>query len=112
MRRILAVLISLGALIGTARLVLPATAGPDAEPPGVRRRLAFLRAALDGGAAEDAQQLFPEGYFFSHVLYGLARVELGMREPADRRAEALHEARWALARLESAEGRAPPSTRA
>src|SRR5690606_32578585 len=50
---------------------------------------------------------FPEGYFFSHVLYGLAWVELGMREPAGGRAEALREARWALARLESAQGREP-----
>ncbi|SCL18901.1 hypothetical protein [Micromonospora inyonensis] len=98
-------LVSLVALVGVVRLVAPATAG-GGEPPGVARQLAFLRAALDDGAGEDAQTLFPEGYFFAHVLYGLAWVELGMREPA-RREESSREARWALARLESPAGVAP-----
>ncbi|BCL15697.1 hypothetical protein [Micromonospora sagamiensis] len=98
-------LVSLVALVGVVRLVAPATAA-GGEPPGVARQLAFLRAALDDGAGEDAQTLFPEGYFFAHVLYGLARVELGMREPA-RREESSREARWALARLESPAGVAP-----
>lgn len=106
-RRVLAVLLSAAALLGAVRLVAPATAGPAGDPPGVARQLAFLRAALDDGAGEDAQALFPEGYFFSHVLYGLAHVELGLRAPAGRRAAALREARWALARLESPAGRAP-----
>ncbi|MFI6231674.1 hypothetical protein ACIBCR_30690 [Micromonospora echinospora] len=99
-----AALLSLAALVGAVRLVAPATAA--GEPPGVARQLTFLRAALDDGAGEDAQALFPEGYFFAHVLYGLARVELGMREPA-RREESAREARWALARLESPAGVAP-----
>lgn len=104
-RRLLAVLISLCALTGMLRLVLPATAATG-EPPGVYRQLAFIRAALQDGAAEQAQRLFPEGYFFSHVLYGLAWVELGHRRP-DERAAALREARWALARLDGPAGRAP-----
>ncbi|MGW1060883.1 hypothetical protein [Micromonospora rubida] len=106
-RRVCAVLLSAAALLGAVRLVAPATAGPDGEPPGVARQLAFLRAALDDGAGEDAQTLFPEGWFFAHALYGLARVELGLREPAGRREPALREARWALARLESPAGTAP-----
>ncbi|WP_405094385.1 hypothetical protein [Micromonospora sp. NBC_01412] len=105
--RVLAALLSAAALLGAVRLVAPATAGPDGEPPGVARQLAFLRAALDDGAGEDAQALFPEGWFFAHALYGLARVELGLREPAGRREPALREARWALARLESPAGTAP-----
>ncbi|MFF3856292.1 hypothetical protein [Micromonospora sp. NPDC002575] len=107
LRRVCAVLLTAAALLGVVRLVAPATAGPDGEPPGVARQLAFLRAALDDGAGEDAQALFPEGYFFAHALYGLARVELGLRKPAGRRAGELREARWALARLESPAGTAP-----
>jgi len=70
---------------------------PTGEPPGVRRQLTFLRAALDAGAGagDDAQQWFPEGYFFLHAWYGLTWVELGMRSPGER-ATALREARWAL----------------
>ena len=107
---LVAVVVSVCALVGVVRLVAPATAGTTAEPAGVRRQLTFLRAALDGGAGEEAQRLFPEGYYFLHVLYGLSWVELGMREPVGERARALREARWALGRLDSAPGRAPFSS--
>jgi hypothetical protein len=100
LRRLAAVIVTGCALLGAVRLVGPA----DAE---VRRQLAFLRTALDGGAGDEAQGLFPEGYFFLHALYGLAWVELGRREPPGARAPALREARWALARLDSPAGRAP-----
>ncbi|MEU6073133.1 hypothetical protein [Micromonospora sp. NPDC047074] len=104
---VVAALVSLAALLGVVRLVAPATAGPDDDPPGVARQLTFLRAALDDGAGEDAQALFPEGFFFAHALYGLARVETGLRLPVGERGAALREARWALERLESPAGRAP-----
>ncbi|MFY1632704.1 hypothetical protein ACN27F_05330 [Solwaraspora sp. WMMB335] len=107
LRLMVAVLVGSAAVVGAVRLVAPATAGPQAEPPGVRRQLTFLRGALDNGAGEQAQGLFPEGYFFSHALYGLAWVDLGLRVPSDERETALAEARWALARLESPAGRAP-----
>ncbi|MGW4802472.1 hypothetical protein ACWEPC_59670, partial [Nonomuraea sp. NPDC004297] len=109
-RRFAAVLVSLFALAGAVRLTVPAVPdGPGGEPPGVRRQLAFLRAALDSGAGERAQELFPEGYFFLHALYGLTWVELALREPAEAavRASALREARWALDRLDGPAGRAP-----
>jgi hypothetical protein len=106
-RLLVAVVVSVCALVGAVRLVVPATAGTTGEPAGVRRQLTFLRTALNGGAGERAQQLFPEGYFFLHVLYGLSWVELGMREPDAERAVALREARWALERLDSPAGRAP-----
>ncbi|GAA0814638.1 hypothetical protein [Spirilliplanes yamanashiensis] len=101
--RAAACLVTLAAVLGVVRLALPA----DGPPAGVDRQLAFLRAALDDGAGERAQRQFPEGYFFLHALYGLSRVELGLREPADQRAEALREARWALGRLDAPAGRAP-----
>jgi hypothetical protein len=106
-RRLVAVVVSVCALVGAVRLVAPATAGTTGEPAGVRRQLVFLRAALDGGAGDEAQRLLPEGYFFLHALYGLSWVELGMREPVGERSAALREARWALRRLDSQSGRAP-----
>ncbi|WP_344509783.1 hypothetical protein [Dactylosporangium maewongense] len=106
-RRTVAVAVSVCALVGAVRLVAPATGGTGGEPNGVRRQLAFLRAALDDGAGEDAQQLYPEGYFFLHVLYGLTWVELGMRGPAGERATALREARWAWRHLDDPAGKAP-----
>ncbi|MEV4223782.1 hypothetical protein [Nonomuraea sp. NPDC049725] len=124
--RVIAAGVSVCALVGVVRLTVPATAGTSpgpgvgsaagsgvgspvgaGEPGGVRRQLAFLRSALDAGAGDEAQQLFPEGFFFLHALYGLAWVELGMREPAGERSDALREARWALARLDSPAGREP-----
>lgn len=98
-RRVAAVLVTLIALVAAWRLVAPQ------DTTGVRRQLAFLRAQLDDGAAQEAQQLFPEGFFFLHALYGLAHVELG-RTAADP-AEDAREARWALAQLESPAGREP-----
>ncbi|OKI58253.1 hypothetical protein A6A27_30005 [Micromonospora sp. CB01531] len=106
--RVAAGLVSLAALLGAVRLVAPATApGPTGDAPGVARQLTFLRQALDGGAGDDAQALFPEGWFFAHVLYGLARVDSGLRAAHGERDTALREARWALERLESPAGRAP-----
>lgn len=104
-----ALLVSVLALIGGVRLVAPATSGVQGTPPGVDGQLTFLRGALDAGAGERAQRLFPEGHFFAHVLYGLARVEYAARfgtgEP--QRIEAVREAGWALEQLDSPVGRAP-----
>jgi len=98
MKRAFAVLVTVCALVALARLTGPAGTGTG-------RQLAFLRAELDDGAGERAQQLFPEGYFFLHALYGLTWVAEG-RHQADRTA-ALREARWALSKLDSDEARAP-----
>ncbi|GAA2629837.1 hypothetical protein GCM10010399_72170 [Dactylosporangium fulvum] len=97
--RVVAVALSVCALAGVVRLVAP--------PSGVPQQLAFLRASLDDGAGESAQGMFPEGYFFLHVLYGLSWVSVGMQEPEGSRGDALREARWALQRLDGPDGRAP-----
>lgn len=102
--RVLAAFLTLVAVLGTVRLVAPATSA-DGEPPGVRQQLTFLRERLDGGADTDAQALFPEGYFFLNALYGLTWVDLGRRGIEPERAA--DEAAWALARMESPAGRAP-----
>lgn len=97
-------------LVWNARLYWPAEV--SAESAEVRGQLRFVKHALDRGAAHDAQQLFPEGFLFSWVLYGLAQVEHGLalhEDPAGR-AVALAEARRALAAVESPEGTAPFSS--
>jgi hypothetical protein len=78
------------------------TLSPDVIP-----HLRFLRQALDEGVGEEMQQFFPEGYFFSYLLYGLTWVDTGLQLPdsSQERQEALSEARWALAQLDSLAGR-------
>ncbi|MEU4190872.1 hypothetical protein AB0E69_03155 [Kribbella sp. NPDC026611] len=97
-----AVIATLVAGVGTARLVLP-----RADPTrGVVKQLAFLRAELEGGADRAAQEQYPEGYFFLNVLYGLTWVQVGLTDP-DRAVDAAGEARWVLDRLTSPAGTAP-----
>ncbi|GAA2604340.1 hypothetical protein [Paractinoplanes durhamensis] len=92
LRLLLAAAISVVALVGAVRLIAP----PD-HTSSVRRQLTFLRSALEDGAASQAQAQFPEGYFFLYALYGLSHVDIGD----------LDAARWALSRIDSAEGREP-----
>lgn len=99
-RKVFAGILTILAVVGIVRLVAPAT-----SPDGVRLQLAFLREQLDGGADTDAQALFPEGYFFLNVLYGLTWIDLGKRGIEPERAA--DEAAWALSRMESPAGRAP-----
>ncbi|WP_280493560.1 hypothetical protein [Nocardia asiatica] len=68
-------------------------------------QLHFLRSELRSGLGEKMQGMFPEGYFFSHVLYGLAWTDVAHGDTTYRD-EALREARWALERLGSPAGRA------
>ncbi|MET7280744.1 hypothetical protein ABZS29_21070 [Kribbella sp. NPDC005582] len=89
-------------LTGTWRLVGPR---PDAEV-GAVKQLHFLRAAIEDGADHQAQGLFPEGYFFLNVLYGLTWVQVATARP-EYEAEAVREARWSLDRLQSTDGTAP-----
>ncbi len=81
--------------------------------PEVAAQLHFVRQALAAGSARDMQALFPEGYFFNYVLYGLAWVNVGLQSPPDSvtRQEALAEARWALRHLDQPAGTAvfPPA---
>ena len=101
-----AVVASLLLLIVNLRLYEPVT------PPlaaAVLPQLEFIGDELRGGAGRRMQMLFPEGFLFSHELYGLAWIELGLRhdEGSELRQRALREARWALGQIDSAEGRGP-----
>lgn len=106
--RLSALLLTLLLALINLRLAWPADYRPAASlaESDVPAQLRHLRAALDAGAGQQMQRLFPEGFFFSHALYGLAWVELGMREPAGSalRDEALREARWALRQLDTPAG--------
>lgn len=88
-------------VLATARVIWVATVptGDEVRAEQVR----FLEGALAGGAGAGMQQLFPEGYFFTHVLTGLAASQPAA--PGD--VDVLRVARAALAQLGSAAGRAP-----
>lgn len=93
---IVTLLITATALVVSVRLYArsPLDRGAEAVAADALPRLAFLREALDDGAGEQMQQLFPEGYPFSHVLYGLTWLEVGRRDQAQQD-QALAEAGWA-----------------
>ena len=104
-------LLTLALLTLNLQLYAPDSAeyGPDRLGTDVVPQLRFLGQALRGGAGERMEDLFPEGYFFTHVLYGLAWVEVGLRLPPEStlHLQALEEANWALERLDTNAGRAP-----
>ncbi|WP_406281538.1 hypothetical protein OH799_17175 [Nocardia sp. NBC_00881] len=91
----------------TAVVVLTQARLYSAEPgpTDVVAQLRFLGQELRSGAGERMQRYFPEGYFFSHVLYGLAWTEVARAEPSYRQ-RALEQSRWALVQLESTSGTA------
>ena len=109
-RQAVAAILTLTVLVLNLRFYVPdaASYAPGRLGPDVVPQLSFVGAALRDGAGQRMQALFPEGFFFSHVLYGLTWVDVGMRLPAQDalRARALAEARWALAQLDTPDGRA------
>ena len=70
-------------------------------------QLRHLSAALDQGAAVQMQSWFPEGDVFTWALYGLASAQVAEALPTSdpRRAEALSEARDAVAHVLSEQAR-------
>lgn len=99
-RVLVAVVVALSLLAGGRVAWVAAVPTGD----GVRsEQVRFLESALAGGAGADMQEIFPEGYFFTHVLTGLAAAQPAA--PGD--ADALRVARTALVALGSPEGTAP-----
>lgn len=95
------VLVLVGTVLGGQVARVAWGPAPDA---GTRRaQLTHLRDALDDGAAERMQDLFPEGYAFTEALTGLAAALPAA--PGDH--VALDDARRALAALRSPAGTAP-----
>jgi hypothetical protein len=105
MKRLLLGLVSLALaflLLLNVRLHRPGDAST------VRAQLRHLERALGEGAAEEMQELFPEGYVFTWSLYGLASARLAAQTaPGDPdRAHLLAETRRAMAAIGSEAGRA------
>ena len=68
----------------------------------------FLRETLRLGEGNRMQTIFPEGYFFTHVLYGLSMVDTAKRSlSSPEKNFALFEVRNELKNINSSEGRAP-----
>jgi len=97
-----------GVLFLNARLYTrsPLVADTQQAPNALLLQLTANRTALDCNAASQMQQLFPEGYYFSYLFHGLTWVELAMRDP-QHSAEAIEQAEWCLAHLDSPQGKAP-----
>ena len=69
-------------------------------------QLDFIKDKLKHGSAERMQSVFPEGYFFSYALYGLAWIELSLKEKKYQDI-ALVEALWAYEKLSVEKAKAP-----
>jgi hypothetical protein len=95
-------------LVANVRLYTPTLPPPGHVPPDVIAQLHYLKGELEEGAAVDMQHLFPEGYFFSYTLYGLTWVNVGLQSEVGsaERQQALAEARWAFAEVDSEAGQA------
>lgn len=102
-------LLSLALLIPNLRLYRPSIYSTNRTEADVVPQLNFVGDALRHNAGERMQRLFPEGFFFTHVLYGLTWVEMGLTaQPGTaHHTQALREARWSLQQLDSPAGRAP-----
>lgn len=114
-RRFLRVVALLFAVAATAIIALPnallhlpatslAPTSHDRERD-ILAQLRFLQDAIEHGAAHDMQRIYPEGFFFQHVLTGLAWCDLAKAsgDPV-LRGEASTHAREALKAIESDEG--------
>ncbi|MCP5099160.1 MAG: hypothetical protein GY943_26700 [Chloroflexi bacterium] len=99
---------SVGVVTCNVRLYT-AVPAPSTLSPDILTHLQFQRNRLGSGYANDMQALFPEGYFFSYMLYGLTWVDVGLQSPAEStlRQQGLAEARWAYQHIHSDQGRAP-----
>lgn len=63
---------------------------------------------LRAGEGTAMQRLFPEGWFFSHALYGFAWLNVGFQtRDLELKQRAATEARWVLGRMDTPEGLAP-----
>ncbi|RYU96493.1 hypothetical protein [Emticicia agri] len=73
----------------------------------VIKQLHFLKNEIHQGKADELQQIFPEGFIFFHVIYGLTWCEL--IDKTDKRSqlakEAIEEIDWAIKQVNSAKGK-------
>ncbi|OUC11937.1 MAG: hypothetical protein B0A82_24850 [Alkalinema sp. CACIAM 70d] len=65
-----------------------------------------IKQRLQAGEGDRMQALFPEGYFFSHAIYGYSWVNVGLANESLRQ-RAIAEVEWTLEKLDSDKGRRP-----
>ncbi len=75
--------------------------GADVMP-----QLNNIKQRLVVGEADRMQQFFPEGWFFSHIIYGYSWVNVGLTDSA-RRSQAIKEVQWTLAQADTPKALAP-----
>ncbi len=94
-------------LIFNARLYLPSplAATDDSLPVNMLKQLAASEAAIENGAAQSMQQIFPEGYVLTHLFHGLSWIEVGLQNETHRNV-ALKNAIAAFAEVDSDASRA------
>lgn len=75
----------------------------------VINQLNFVKKALESGAGEEMQEIYPEGFVFMYSLYGLAWADVGMtlNPNSDLQKRAIEELDWTLEKLYSENGTAP-----
>ncbi|CAG0931166.1 hypothetical protein TFLX_02021 [Thermoflexales bacterium] len=112
-RRDFVLVVLAGTLLITLLQQLHHYSAQDYRPPGsgpdVAQQLKWLGQALRQGAGESTQAWYPEGYFFTHAIYGSALINQARLHPEDStlRQRNIKEVEWVLERLESAQGQAP-----
>lgn len=75
-------------------------------------QLTNIGRRLRAGEGADMQRIFPEGWFFSHALYGFAWVNVGLQtQDPGLRQHAIDEVRWVLQRMDTPEGLGPFTAR-
>ncbi len=85
-----------------------ASPASDRLPPDVLLQLNNIKRRLVAGEGNAMQRLFPEGWFFSHILYGYTWVNVALSaESESLRQQAVREVRWVLIQTDSPRGRAP-----
>jgi hypothetical protein len=76
--------------------------------PETLMQLKNIKRRLNAGEGENMQALFPEGWFFSHIVYGYSWVNVALSSKSEPlRQQAIQEVRWVLSQVDTEKGRAP-----
>lgn len=104
-----ALLIIVAAIILFFNFRVYTTIKAPAESKSITKQFNYFEERIKNGAAINMQYVFPEGYYFTNLLYGLAWVEYANHTTGNDsiRNKAFKESTWALDNLESENGIAP-----
>ena len=81
---------------------------PGQKSEDVLWQLNNIKQRLRAGEGKKMQTLFPEGWFFSHILYGNSWVNVALSTHSESlRQQAIQEVRWVLSQTDSPQGLAP-----